>query len=328
MKKEYLLLVVAIIGLGALLFYQKKGRTNYQLPVMPVLTESVDRLTLEKAGQLIELRQLDGKWVVGSEQFPANASRIEKTIAEIRKVKLTALISEKKNYQLYELTPEKKNRVALYHGDKLLRELLIGKNSASFKQTYVMLKGDPKVYQALGNLKSNIFSSISEIRDKKVLDISQKKLDSLDEIGLLRREKGEEQVLRLIKVKPEVQAAAVEAGSDKAVEAPKPEAAWQFADGKPAAVDVVAQLLKNISDLQCESFIDDRQAKDFKDPVYRVVVKGGGEEFSLDLFAPEEGKYPALSSQNSYPFILPDWRAKKIVKDFAVYADLEKSSAR
>ena len=170
MKKEYLLLVVAIIGLGALLFYQKKGRTNYQLPVLTVLTESVDRLILEKDGQLIKLSLTDGSWVVGPQQYPANVDRVEKMIAEVKDLKLTALISEKGNYQLYELTPEKKTKVTLYHGDQLLRELQIGKNSASLRQTYVMIEDDSKVYQAMGNLKRNFFSTVAELRDKKVLE--------------------------------------------------------------------------------------------------------------------------------------------------------------
>ncbi|MEA1922451.1 MAG: DUF4340 domain-containing protein [Pseudomonadota bacterium] len=323
MKKEYLLLVIAIIGLGALLFYQKKGRTNYQLPVLPVLPESVDRFVLEKDGQLTELHLADGKWVVGPQQYPANVARIEKMIAEVKSLKLTALISEKKNYQLYELTPEKKTKVALYHADQLLRELQIGKNSTSLQHTYVMLKDDPKVYQALGNLKSNFFVTIAELRDKKVLEISSEKLAVLDEIILQQQKDGKTQVLRMLKkVKP---------GSDSAsgkTQPPAPAAVWQQESGVSVTADAVAELLKNISELQCESFIDDRQPEDFKEAVYRVVVKGGGEEFSLDLFAQGDDKYPAISSQTSYPFILPSWRADKIVKDFTVYTDLETLSGR
>ncbi len=324
MKKEYLLLIIAIVGLGALLFYQKKGRTNYKLPVLPVLTESVDRLVIEKDGQLTELRLTDEKWVVGSQQYRANVARIETMIAEVKELKLTVLISEKKNYQLYELTPEKKTKVALYHADQLLRELQIGKNSASLQQTYVMLKNDPKVYQALGNLKSNFFSTVAELRDKKVLEISSEKLAVLDEIILQRQEEGGNQVLRMVKkFKP-----GSDADSVKTDQSPAPAAVWQQESGDSVMSDAVAKLLKNISDLQCESFIDNRQSEDFKEAVYRVVVKGGGEEFSLDLFAPEDDKYPAVSSQVSCTFILPSWRADKIVRDFTVYTDLEAISGR
>lgn len=321
MKKEYLLLVVAIIGLGALLFYQKKGRTNYQLPELTILEGAVDRLTLEKDGRLTELCLTDGKWVVGSQQYRANAARVEKMIAELKDLKLTALISEKGNYQLYELTPEKKLKVMLYHADQLLRELQIGKSSTSLRQTYVMLKDDPKVYQALGNLKSNFFSTVAELRDKKVLEIGGEKLAGLDEIILQRQEAGKNLVLSMVKVEAEPVADGAKTDQPSAVVA-----GWQQKDGVSVADDAVAELLKNLFDLQCESFIDDRQPGDFKEAIYRVVVKGGGEELSLDLFALEDGKYPALSSLSPDPFWLPSWRAEKIIKEFTVYTGSEKKA--
>ena len=316
MKKEYLLLVVAIIGLGALLFYQKKGRTNYQLPELTILERAVDRLVLEKDGRFTELRLTDGKWVVGSQQYRANAARVEKMIAELKDLKLTALISDKGNYQLYELTPEKRLKVALYHADRLLRELQIGKSSTSLRQTYVMLKDDPKVYQVLGNLKSNFFSTVAELRDKKVFEIDSEKLAGLDEIILQRQEAGKILVLSMVKVE-----AGPVADGAKTDQPPALIAGWQQENGEPVAADAIAELLKNLSNLQCESFIDDRRPEDFKEAVYRVSVKGGGDEFLLDLFAPEDGNYPGTSSLIPYPFMLPSWRADRIVKDFAVYTD-------
>ena len=325
MKKEYLLLVVAIIGLGALLFYQKKGRTNYQLPELSVLAETVDRLVLEKDDQLTELRMVDGKWVVGPQQYRADSARVKKMIAEVKDLRLTALISEKGNYQLYELTPEKKLKVALYHADQLLRELQVGKNSTSLRQTYVMLKDDPKVYQALGNLKSNLFSTVAELRDKKVLEITEAKLAELDELVLQRQEAGKTLVLHMVKVKAEPVA-----DGAKTDQPPSQVVGWQQESGEPVVAEAITELLKNLSNLQCESFIEDRQSEDFKEAVYRVVVKGGGEEFLLDLFAPEDGKYPATSSLIPYPFMLPSWRADKLVKDFTVYTDtgLEKKAGQ
>ena len=311
MKKEYLLLVVVIIGLGALLFYQKKGRTNYQLPVQPVLEKAVDRLVIEKSGKLVESRLVEGKWVVGPEQYRANVIRIEKMIGVVKGLKLTALISEKGNYQLYELTPEKKIKVKLYHTDQLMRELQIGKSSTSLKQTYVMLKDDPKVYQALGNLKSNFFSTVAELRDKKVFEVSEKTLAGFDEIVLQRQKDGEIRVLRMTKVKSETDA--------EAVKTDRPVALWRQENGAPVGADAVSELLKNLSDLRCESFIENGQLEEFEKAVYRVMLKGAGEEFSLALLAPENDKYPALSSQSPDSFWLSSGRAEQIVKDFAHY---------
>ena len=313
MKKEYLLLVVVIIGLGALLFYQKKGRTNYQLPALSVLEKRADRLLIEKADELVDIRLVDGKWVLGTQHYRANTARIEKMVSEVKELKLTALISDKANYQLYELSPDKRLKVTLFKDDQILREIQIGKSSASLRQTYVMLKDDPKVYQALGNLKSNFFTSIADLRDKKVLEIAGEKLAGLDEIVLDRLEDGEHRLLKLVRVKSEPVADDV-----KSARTETPVISWQQESGVPVATDAVDRLLKNISTLQCESFIEDRQPEAFINPLYRIVIKGGGEEYSLSLLAPEDNKYPAISSYSQQPFWLPSWRAEKIIKEFSV----------
>ena len=314
MKKEYLLLVVVIIGLGALLFYQKKGQTNYQLPVLPVLQKSVDRVLIEKAGEKIEIRLHDGKWVVGEKAYRANSDRVKKIIAEVKAVKLEALISEKANYQIYDLEAEKRIKVSLFAADQLLRELQIGKNSASLRQTYVMLKDDPKVYQALGNLKSNVFSSVADLRDKKVFAIGADKLASIDEIVVDHLEDGKRQVIKLVKLKSEPVA------GDQANDLPAaPVVTWRLASGASVASENVKKLFNSISDLQCENYIDNPHSEAFSSPLYKVVLKGGGEEFSLSLMAPEDNKYPALSSQSPEPFWLPGWRTKKIIKELAAF---------
>jgi len=312
MKKEYFLLVVVIIGLGALLFYQKKGSINYKLPELPILQETADRLLIEKAGELTELRLVDGKWVVGEQQYRAHADRVKKMIAVVKDLKLTALISEKENYQIYDLVPDKRLKISLFAGDHLLREIQVGKNSASLRQTYVMIKGDPKVYQALGNLKSNLFSDVADLRDKKVLEISAEKLAGIDEITVERMADGKRQVLKVVKLKPEP---LVNEGKDD--KASVPVAIWQEESGAHVATGEVDKLLKNIATLQCESFIEDRGPEAFSDPLYQVVARGDGNEFSLALLAPEDDKYPALSSQSPEPFWLPSWRAEKIIKIFS-----------
>jgi hypothetical protein len=203
MKKEYLLLIVAIIGLAALLVYQKKGQTNYQLPKLAEIDVPVDRVVLEEGDHKVELRQVDGNWVVGPKSYRADNARAAKMVDEIRKLQLVALVSEKENYQLYELNEKKRFTVKLFHGKELLREVMIGKNSASLRQTYVMLKDDRNVYQALGNLKSNLFAKISDLRDKEVVKLPPAEREKIDRITLERVKDGKKELLELVKITPE-----------------------------------------------------------------------------------------------------------------------------
>ncbi len=334
MKKEYLLLLVAIIGLAALLVYQKKGQTNYQLPKLAEINVPVDRVVLEEGDHKVELRQVDGKWVVGPKSYRADNVRAAKIVDEVRKLQLVALVSEKENYQLYELNEKKRFSVKLFHDKTLLREVMIGKNSASMRQTYVMLQDDPNVYQALGNLKSNFFSTISELRDKEVLKLSSKEREKIDKITLERLQNGKKELLEMVKVMPEPE---TDSKTEKQVDSKNTPATkakvsknsavvvgWQLPDGTPVAAAAVSGLLNAMSDLKCKDYLEDLSPDKFKKPAYRVTVKGDKTEFSIAFLDVDGNEFRALSSQVSQPFLLPSWQAKKMVKDFADYTGAKK----
>jgi len=334
MKKEYLLLLVAIIGLAALLVYQKKGQTNYELPKLAEIDAAVDRVVIEEGDHKVELRQVDGNWVVGPESYKADNKRAAKMVDEIRNLQLVALISEKENYQLYELNEKKRFTVKLFHGKELLREVKIGKNSASMRQTYVMLQDDPNVYQALGNLKSNFFSTISELRDKEVLKLSSQEREKIDKITIERVKDGKKELLEMVKVMPEPEtdskaknSADSETAPETKVKEPKQPAAvagWQLPDGTPVAAAAVSGLLNAMTNLKCKDFLEDLSPDEFKKPAYRLTLQGDKTELSIAFLDLDGNEFRALSSQVSQPFLLPSWQAKKMVKDFTDYTGAKK----
>jgi len=334
MKKEYLLLLVAIIGLAALLVYQKKGQTNYELPKLAEIDAAVDRVVLEDGEHKVELRQVDGNWVVGPKSYRADNIRAAKMVDEVRKLQLVALISEKENYQLYELNEKKRFTVKLFHDKTLLREVMIGKNSASMRQTYVMLQGDPNVYQALGNLKSNFFSKISDLRDKEVVKLLPAEKEKIDKITLERVKDGKKELLEMVKVMPEPetdsktenQADSETVAETKAEEPKKPAAVagWQRPDGTPVAATAVSALLNALTDVKCKNYLEDLSPDEFKDPAYRVTVKGDKSELSIAFLDDDGNDFRALSSQVSQPFLIPSWQAKKMVKEFTDYTGAKK----
>ncbi|MBN2707226.1 MAG: DUF4340 domain-containing protein [Deltaproteobacteria bacterium] len=332
MKKEFLLLLVVIIGLGALLFYQKKGKTNYQLPQLSAFSEGADRLLLEKGTERIELRRDDKIWLIGAEKYRADGARVAAMLDKLKELQPVALISEKGNYQLYELDPEKRISVSLYAGDKLLRRLEIGKSSASLRQSYVRLGEDPKVYQVLGNLQSNFFTTLDELRDKEVLTIAPEQRENLNEIVLERFVDGKSESLKMLRLPLEKQPAdqgrteaESQAAGDSADSAPQSAKAasalsgWQLTDGSPVAASAVAELLDGLAALKCDSFLAESSGVDFSRPFYQIILRGAQAEFRLSLLASENGGYPAVSSAVAEPFRLPSWKGERLIKDFAAY---------
>ena len=323
MKKEYLLLVVAIVALAALLAYQKKGKTNYQLPQLASIDVSVNRLLVKEADREMELRQVDGSWVVGPKSYRADNDRAAKMVTEIKNLQLVALISEKENYQLYELNQKKRFTVQLYHDQTLLREVMVGKNSPSLRQTYVMLKDDAKVYQALGNLRSNLFSEIDDLRDKEILKISSKEREALEKILIERISEGKQESLEIVKVKAVAKAGdepPAAGGKDSSTPASK----WQLKNGGEVVDSAVFSLLTTLSDLKCTKYLTELNSDAFENPAYRVTVSGADNNFFIAFLEAKEDQYRAFSSQAEQPFLFPSWQAKQIIKEFTTYTGIKK----
>jgi hypothetical protein len=92
---------------------------------------------------------------------------------------------------------------------------------------------------------------------------------------------------------------------------------WQNAAGKKASNSKINRLLTTLSDLNCQKYISDRNKNKFTDPVYTLLLKGS-KEYKLSIFEKldtDNKDYPAISSENSYPFILSDSQVKSIMED-------------
>ena len=92
---------------------------------------------------------------------------------------------------------------------------------------------------------------------------------------------------------------------------------WQNAAGKKASNSKIIRLLTTLSDLSCEKYISDRSKDEFTDPVYTLLLKGS-KEYKLSILEKlnnDNEDYPAISSENSYPFILSGSQVKSIMED-------------
>ena len=310
-KKEYIILALVIIALTVYLVMRSSDRTHYQLPDIPqAAAKEISRLQITKGKASIVLNKKDNKWYIAPDEFPADANKVKNMLNAIEKFTLTALVSESKNYNLYDLDEEKKINVKAWQGENLRRDVDLGKTASSFRHTFVRPAGDERVFHARGNFKNNFDFSVDDLRDKLVLALSPA------DIQLIRVIKDQ---LTLTFSKSQapvvVDNTKAEKKSDPAPGAKK--SAWQAADGRPVEETAVNQLLNAVSDLRCEKFINDRQKEDFTSPLFTLQLKGA-QEYSLSIFAKTADKdtdFPAVSSGSNYPFLLSGSQVDRIMKD-------------
>ncbi len=298
MKKEYIILGIFIIAAGLYIFFRQDNQVNYTLPtVQPVTAKEIDRITITGTDKTpVSLKKAKDGWTIGDREFPADAIAVTNILDQLEQFRLLALVSEKKDLDRYELSPGAGICVTAWAKDKKIRNLTIGKAAPSFNHTFVMLENTPPIYQAKGNLRPVFSKSIHELRSKQVLKFSPSSITS---------------VTLSTKGRTKTFTASTEE-NDALV--------WKDTAGKaPAHAKALETMLSTLSDLRCESFLDE-PGKDIQKnsrPVLTISLKDKKEdrkesrEIVLEIFT-EKSPFKTVSSMNQDGFIMFQYLAEEI----------------
>lgn len=303
--KEFIVLAVVILLLGSYLFLRNSDRSQYELPsVSPVKNKEISRIEITSLENKIELIRSGDQWQIGDKKYPADGTKIKNILEELEGLKLTALVSEAKAYARYDLSDEKKISVKAWAGDQLVRDIEIGKNADTYQHTFVRLSDNPNVYHARNNFRRTFDQTIETLRDKTVLsfntaDIREIQISSAGHSLNLTLEKQSAE-----KLQPETETTAE---TDDASSSKESDTVWLIKDGGPASADAVQRLLSQLAHLTCTGYWPEDQANRFEKPV-RTILLRGDQTYSLSIFEKQDSEtsYPAISNQNSYPFVLSD----------------------
>jgi len=310
-RKEYIILILIIVGLSAYLLMRSSDRSHYQLPQIEGLEQKqITKIEISKEGRSIVLNKRDNNWYLDPPGYLADANKVNGMFNVFETLALTALVSESKDYVRYDLQDGKKISVKAWQDDSLKRNLDIGKAASSFRHTFVKLADDSRVFHARDNFRDKFDLTEDNLRDKSVLSF---KVTDIQEIQIAR----DQTALKLSRTQIPVEFAKSEQEQtkDSAAEPVKP--GWQSPDGKQGDTLSLNRLLTTLSKLSCDTYINDRNKDTFSDPIYTVKLKGL-QDHRLDIFAKlqkEDKSYPAVASANDYPFFLSDSKAQQIMKD-------------
>lgn len=311
-KKEYAVLIAIVLAVSLYLILRNPDRTHYQVPKLSHLAENViSRIEISRQETTIELSKKENWWYIAPQGYPADTGVVKRMLDIIEKLTLTALVSESKNYARYDLDDNKKITVRAWMGERLVREFEVGKAAASsfYRHTFVKIAGDDGVYHAPEDFRGRFNQTVDKLRDKIVLSFDR------TEIREIRITKGQ-QLMVFSRSQAPVKVSAGQEADTLSPLSPKVETVWQTADGKDGDETQLRKLLATLSRLRCVQYIDDRKKEDFTSPIYTLQLKGL-QEYTLSIFA-KTGKvvrtYPAVSSENDYPFLLFNRQADDLMK--------------
>lgn len=306
-KKETILLVMIIGALTAYLVLRKAEQTHYRLPILPRIDkEDVTRITIQKGGSAFTLKRDGDRWRILPEGYPVEGAAMDRMLEIICGLRLTAMASEAGNYAVYDLGDAERVQVSAFKGDDLLLSLGVGKAAPSHRHTFVKLKDDSRIYHAEKNFRSFFDKDVSALRDKQVLKIDEEISEMILTTG--------KQTLNIRRATAPVEVDSnqepVEAGEEAAAPGtPR----WETLDGKPASGNEIEGLVKTLSNLKCDGYLEDKK-EDLGDPTFSVSLKGS-RNYEFSLYGERDGKTVATSSENDDPFVISDWKAKRIRKD-------------
>lgn len=310
-KKEYIILALVIVALSVYLAMRKSDRTQYELPNIPQLVaKEISKLQITRDKAVVAITKKDDKWYIGPEEYPADGDKVKNMLNAIENLTLTALVSESKNYNRYDLDDEKKINVKAWQSNTLNRDVDLGKTASSFRHTFVKMAGDERVYHARGNFRNNFDYTEDALRDKLVLALNTAEIQ---QIQMTKDQQSLTLNKRQAPVVVEGDTSAKQAETDQKADKP----VWQSADGRPVDKVVVEQILNTVAKLQCEKFINERRKDEFTSPLYTLQMQGA-QEYSLSIFAKAAEKdtnYPAVSSGSDYAFLLSDSQVDRLMKD-------------
>ncbi len=305
MKKETIILIVAIVALGLYLGLRNNNRTHYTLPHFDkVSAEKIDRITIKRKGESLTIKHHDNRWLIEPQGFKADGKRVKKMAEAVSGLNFTALASESGEAARYDLGPDNAIRVTMYNGDKKLRDINIGKIAGTYHHTYVNLPGRKEIYLAEGNLRRDFDVKVDQIRDKIVLKLDKDSVSGIE----LQGKKGKP----LILTKDIVPAKVTSAKKPGETVPSKPEGPkWRTPKGRLAVNGQIDQILTACT-LNCDSFLPKARMKALKAPIFTVTLRGT-ETATLKIYPQnKDGKYPAVSSQCDFPFLLSTWKVERL----------------
>nr|WP_321399937.1 DUF4340 domain-containing protein [uncultured Desulfobacter sp.] len=313
MKKEYIILIILIIGLGAYLGFKQDNQVHYELPTIPqVDTTRIDHLEISKADRVVTLNKSENGWTVTDKNFPANTDDVNQMLNTLKEIKLSALVSEAKDLIRYELDDPHAVKVKALAGNEVLRTLAIGKTAPSYNHTFIYLNDkDRTVYQANGNFNGKFDKPAADFRDKQVLAFDP---DSIKKITLEKQGK----TVTLVKTPTPEKPDQTKGEDQKDLTADKttPEkATWKNEDGSDVDQKTISDLLSSLSKLECQAFMDDDQGAQQKEKAPSCKISLENDKiFVLNLFDKNDDQdVEGSCTYTPYAFTLTSYKAEDIV---------------
>jgi Domain of unknown function (DUF4340) len=191
-------LILAIIILGALagtLYWSERHKpaddtakaADASPSILKLDEASITKveLKIKDAEPVVLAKNNSGAWqITAPKQYSADAANVSSTLSSLSALNSERVIEDKAaDLKPYGLNPPNVE-LDITEKDNKSQKLLLGDDTPAGSGVYAMLAGDPRVFTIASFNKSTIAKSLSEFRDKRLLQVN---VDQVSRIELLRK---------------------------------------------------------------------------------------------------------------------------------------------
>jgi len=344
-KKNLLITAVVLVAVAYGFQYFKNNNSGKQDPFVgkPILqsgiVESIDKITLNTPTTGVTLQKNDGKWEVSdADNYPVNMEKLIKLIENLSVSRIASLVTADPdkmadfNVLLPQDANDKKEHIGslitLVQGDKILFQLVIGKNRTAVSQNASQPQGaggSDGTYIRLGEKKA-----VYLIKDNLTLDTDSKKwLNTV----LFRIEKDTIQTIDFKVGKDAFQFTRAEKKDELTLS--------DIPTGETIESNPVSGLLNDLSEFEIKDIVltRDMGEKHLKlvsqariklfsgdGPSFEVFETGDTEKQYFIQFLPDTKSFSAelIKLNDKWTFEMEGWRIKKWLKAKAEYYQKKK----
>lgn len=181
MTKRKLFLIIADVALLALCIVQCALSTRDSAKVFN-FRDTPDEITIVGQKENVNLVCENDQWFVGEQKYPVNQSFVDsiiESISSIRTLDKVGTANSDADIARYELNEGKNLCVTALKNGKVLRSVVVGKDSTASSQGYITIDGGKDIYLASGNLKITFDKSVDDLRSRVIWTVEKEDITSV-----------------------------------------------------------------------------------------------------------------------------------------------------
>jgi hypothetical protein len=154
--------VLAFVNIALYVFTPESSARTLELDV------AVDALEIERAdGSELSLEKNGDAWVVGKDKLATEGLLAQALVSRTATLDVLGTVNSSGDFERYGLENNGKMKVTAFAAGKVVRTIIVGKESATAQQTYIRLDDGNDVYLVSGSLAEAYKLSESELVRKE-----------------------------------------------------------------------------------------------------------------------------------------------------------------